>query len=297
MSRFQSVRGRLLASLAAALCILLGPLAQPAFADDLPGPAETGTPPDGNDFRVGGGGIETPAFLGSETRRKLIVPTFSATFAGKYYIGSSYTGLGGGVGMFLHKDSSVVWSAGLGGDFPRKEEYAPELAGMGDRSPGAYVNSGASWHDGIFHVAGGIAVGLRSAEGSMARFDLGLNGMLAPHWFAGFGVNGVIVNAQQNNYDYGISDSQAATRTALIAAGDPRLLPGEAGPYTASGGLQRTGFGGSLTYAFDHHWSLTAFAGEAQLRGSALNSPLVRTNHGSSFGLFLNYHFWTEPSS
>jgi outer membrane scaffolding protein for murein synthesis (MipA/OmpV family) len=280
------------ATAAAALCVAL--VSSAALADDLPTLSDnSGTPSDSNDFKLGGGGIETPAYLGSEARRKLIVPLFSATFAGKYYIGSSYTGIGGGVGMFLDKEPGFIWSLGLAGSQGRKEEYAPELAGMGDRPGGAYMDSGMSWRDGIFHVSGGIAVGLRGEEGSLGKIDVGIGGLIAPHWFGGFGINAVLVNAQQNNFDYGISDSQAAARAALIAAGGSTLRPGQAGPFTASGGLQRTGFGGSLSYLFDRHWSLSLFAGQAQLRGSALNSPLVSTDHGTSFGVFLAYRFST----
>lgn len=283
-----SVCRHALVAFAALLSLLL--LSSTVCADQVPTPAETGIPPNGDDFRFGGGGIETPAFLGSETRRKLVVPLFSATFDGKYYIGSSYTGLGGGVGMFLHKDSSMVWSLGLGGDIPRKEEYAPELQGMGDRPAGIYANSGAAWHDGIFHVSTGIAVGLRSDEGSMARVDVGIGGLIAPRWFGSFGVNATLANAQQNAYDYGISDAQAATRAALIASGASSLFPGEAGPFTPSGGWQRTGFGGVLSYLFSPNWALSAFAGQGRLRGSVLDSPLIRTNRGTTFGLFLSYH-------
>lgn len=283
-----------------------------AFADDntqqnagtAPASSDDGSAA-GNEFRLGVGGLETPAYLGSEARRKLLVPIFSATFDDRFYIGGSGNAggggaaagsIGGGVGMFLFKDREYTWTLGLGGDFPRKEDYAPELAGMGDRPVGAYIDTGLVWHPGIFHVAGDVGVGLRSGEGSRAGFDVGLGGAIAERWIANFGINALVVNAQQNFFDYGISDSQAAARATLIAAGDPRLQPGEAGPYTPAGGLQHTGFGGSLTYLIDRNWAFSLFASEAQLRGSALDSPLVRTNHGTSFGLFLSYHFRTQPS-
>ena len=268
-----------------------------AVGEEMTMPTDPGgLPSNGDDFRIGIGGIETPAFIGSETQRKLLVPAFSATFNGEYYVGSSYTGVGGGVGMLLDKQPGFIWSVGVAGAQSRLQDWAPELQGMGDQHAALFVNSGMSWRTGAFHVSGGIATGLRGNEGSLARIEVGLSGPIAPHWIVGVGADALAVNRQQNNFDYGINDQQAATRAALIASGSSDLIPGEAGPYTAAGGIQRTGYGVFVAYAFDKHWSLAGFWGQAQLQGSAEDSPLVRTHTGDSFGLFLSYRFSTAEA-
>lgn len=263
----------------------------PAHADSEENPLETGSYTSDLDLKLGAGGIEAPAFLGSETRRKLLLPLVDVTFAKRFYLGSSRTGLGGGAGVYLYNERDLAWSVGVSGSQRREESFAPELAGMGDRPGGASIDSGLLWKQGIFRLSAGVAFGLHAGQGNSLKLGAGIGHLFDMRWLATFGLNAQIVNRQENNYDYGIDATQAAARAALIAAGDPRLRPGEAGPFTATGGLQSIGLGTSLTYLFDRHWSLTAFGGVSKLQGSALQSPLVRTDRGEALGLFLGYHF------
>ncbi len=275
----------------AALFLALSCPLLPAHADSEEDPLEAGSYSSELDIKLGVGGIETPAFLGSETRRKLLLPLIDVTFDRRFYLGSSRTGIGAGAGVYIYNDRDLAWSMGISGAQRREERFAPELAGMGDRSGSARVDTGLLWKHDVFRLSAGVSAGLGSGQGAVLKFGAGVGHLFDMRWLASVGVNVQIVNRKQNNYDYGISDTQAAARAALIAAGDPRLEPGEAGPFTAAGGLQSTSLGASLTYLFDRHWSVTAFGGVSKLQGSALDSPLVRTDRGESLGLFLGYHF------
>lgn len=273
------------------LILVTGLALLPAHADSEENPLETGSYSSDLDIKLGAGGIQAPAFLGSETHRKQLLPLIDVTFDRRFYLGSSRTSIGGGVGAYLYNERDLAWSVGLSGSQARKESFAPEIAGMGDRPGGTSLDSGLLWKHSIFRLSAGAAFGLRTGQGGTLRLSAGIGHLFDMRWLAILGVNAQIVNREENNYDYGISAVQAATRAALIAAGDPRLRPGEAGPFTAAGGLQSTGLGATLTYLFDRHWSLTAFGGVSKLKGSVLQSPLVRTDRGEALGLFLGYHF------
>src|SRR5689334_25267914 len=75
--------------------------------------------------------IAMPGYLGSNRYRVRTVPILQLDFKDRAYLGSSTSGIGGGVGVYMVKSSSLTWSAEVSSAGKRRESYGDGLAGMG----------------------------------------------------------------------------------------------------------------------------------------------------------------------
>lgn len=77
----------------------------------------------------------------------------------------------------------------------------------------------------------------------------------------------------------------------MIAAGDPRLRPGEDRVWAPRGGLQEVSLGAHLDYRVDTHWRWFGITRATRLQGDAKESPLTRQADGLTFGMGFAYRF------
>ncbi len=241
--------------------------------------------------RVGAMLLSTPRVQGSDEGRVLLLPVINAEYRNTFYLGSSRVGLGLGGGVHVFRSEHFTWDVGLGLGEGRRESRSDTLAGMGDRGASLFVGTAAGFRFGAFHVRISVVDGLRDEAGLRATAALGLAGRLGGRWSGGITASATVVDTRAMAYDFGISSDQAQVRTSLLAAGDPRLRPGEDRIYTPKGGLQEVALTSHVAFAVDEQWRWFALARAAQLQGDAQSSPLTRSKERGTFGLGFTYRF------
>lgn len=224
------------------------------------------------------------AYEGSDRVRVLPLPVFSATYDGRYYLGSSRVGVGFGGGMHVVHTSEFTLDLGLGVGDGRPEKRAAALAGMGDRSASLWTGTGVHWRQDGFHAGLTIAHGLRDDAGNRASLSLGQAIPIAKRWSLGGGVHSSWSDAKNMQYDFGINRDQAARRAALVARGDSRIKSSEVGPYAPGAGMQNLGLSLSLGFTPAADWRLNCTIHGGELQGDARNSPIVRKTSYLSIG-------------
>lgn len=247
-------------------------------------------------FSAGAAVLAFPEYPGSEETRVLAVPFVGVTYKDRVYFGPgegrSATGAGLGLGAYLVRGRHVTWSVDLGADLSRKERRADALAGMGDRGSRVYLSTGAAWRwDGGWRTGLSVGRALNGPKGLRARVDAAYERRFAEVWFAGAGLNAVAGDADDLSDDFGIDAAQAERRAALLAAGDPRLRPGDARVFEPSRGLREIGAGLQVGRSFGPHWRGVALAGLSRIAGDAADSPLVRERTNLAAGVFVSREF------
>lgn len=279
------MRRRLLASL------LLG-LSMAAQVPD----ASLGQPedkPSSGDWSVqlGAMALGLPRHPGSGDYRVLPLPVFSAEYKGRLFLGSSRVAVGLGGGVHALKTEHWTWDAGLGAGEARGERRADVLAGMGDRGASLWAGTGLKFHAGGFHSELSVAAGLKDEAGMKSTFAIGYGAHLGGRWLGDLSLHATAADAKNTAYDFGVTPDEAAARSALLAAGDPRLRAGEDRAFDPKGGLESATLGGSLIYAADIHWRWFGLAQIVQLQGDAKDSPLVRNPTYGVLGAGFTYKF------
>jgi len=235
--------------------------------------------------------LEAPKAPGAAETWLLPLPVFSAEYRERLFLGSSPAGLGLGAGFHLQHSRRCTWDLGLGVREPRRESRADELAGMGNRGAGVFAGTALKLQAGHWHGSLGLAAGLGAAAGLRGTLALGLGGPLGGRWLGSLTASAGAAEAKAMAYDFGVDSAQAQARTALLAAGDPRLRPGEDRPWAPGGGLQELALAGHLGYRVDAHWSGFGLVKAARLQGDAKASPLTRQPTGLTAGMGFSYQF------
>ncbi len=235
--------------------------------------------------------LSTPRAPGSEETRILPLPFLSAEYKDSLFLGASDSGVGFGGGVHVLRGKHLTWDLGLGVGENRRESRAETLAGMGNRGLSLFAGSALRLRLGHLNGSLSFAAGLKDEAGLRSTLSLGLRGPLTGRWFGGIAASATARDAKAMAFDFGIDPAQAAARAALIAAGDPRLRPGEAGVWAPRGGLQEVALSLNLGYAVDARWQWFGLARVAALQGDAKASPLTRQAEGLTFGLGTTWRF------
>lgn len=235
--------------------------------------------------------LATPRAPGSDETRVLPLPVISAEYKDALYLGSSRVGVGFGGGVHALRGEHLTWDLGLGVGENRRESRADTLAGMGDRGPSVFAGTALRLKAGLLHGSLSVAAGLKDQAGWRSTLSLGVGGRLGGRWSGGLSASATAMDAKAMAFDFGIDPGQAAARTALIAAGDPRLRPGEDRVWSPKGGLQEVALGAHLNYFVDAHWQWFGLVRAAQLQGEAKTSPLTRQADSVTFGAGFTYRF------
>ena len=242
-------------------------------------------------IQVGAMALGLPRYPGSGSYRAVPLPVFSAEYKGRWFLGSSRVAVGLGGGVHARKTEHWTWDLGLGVGEARREKRADVLAGMGDRGASLWAGTGLKFHTGGFHAELRGAAGLRDGAGIKGTLSIGYGTRLGGRWLGDLSVHANAADARNMAYDFGVTTSQAAARSVLISAGDPRLRSGEDRAFDPRGGLESVALGGSLICLVDAHWRWFGVAQAVQLQGDARHSPLVRNPTYGVLGAGFVYRF------
>ncbi|HJV23417.1 MAG TPA: MipA/OmpV family protein [Holophagaceae bacterium] len=242
-------------------------------------------------FRVGAMLLAGPKVPGSEEGRVIPLPVLSAEYRDTLVLGSSRIGVGAGAAVHLVKTRSFTWDLGLGLGERRRESRADELAGMGDRQAGLWAGTALRGRWGGFGTSLSWAAALQDSAGQRATLSVGYGGRLAPRWLGSVAISATWANADAMATEFGVSPEQAAARSALILAGDPRLRPGEDRAYAPQGGLRDTALTAMLTYLPVRSWRWFTLGRVEALGSEVKASPLVRRGTDARLGVGFSYAF------
>jgi outer membrane scaffolding protein for murein synthesis (MipA/OmpV family) len=233
---------------------------------------------------LGAGVFYGPKYLGSDQDRVLPIPILGVSYRNRVFLGASPSGVGAGLGVNLIQAGGLTVMAGLGGSEPRPEDRADALAGMDDRRLGFAAISGVSYRYGPLNAGLSLSAGLRDNAGLSGTGNLGLTLPALPRTFLTLGGSLTVADRDAMAFDFGISALEASRRSALIAAGDSRLRPGDGTPYRPEGGVRDVSANASLAYLLSPRWSLFGFGSVTRLSDAAARSSLVRRRTGWSTG-------------
>ena len=237
---------------------------------------------------IGAALLVVPRYSGSDQFRVLPVPLSQVSFRNRVYLGPGTTGLSFGLGAYLIRTSGFTLAAELGLQDKRPASRADALAGMEDRDVFATAGASLRYRAGPLETGVGIARGLHDGGGLMASAHLALSQRLG-RLLGTIGVRGTMADARQMRREFGITESEAAERQALIDAGDDRLRATDGRAYRPDGALRTLGVSLSLVYLLSPRWSLIGFGGVDRLSDEAAASPLVRRREQYSGGIGLGY--------
>jgi outer membrane protein len=244
---------------------------------------------EGLKLHVGAMTLRLPPYPGSDEQRTVPFPVFNGEYQHRLEFGASRFGVGGG---FNYKAFvSGPWSIGFGGEGveARHEAHADGLAGMGDRPIGLFLTWTTEYHEGPFFVAGVIRQGLRDGKGIGAVTRAAVVLPFGRRWILETRVSANFYDHTTMMYEFGIDEGQAARRSALLAAGDRRLRPGEDRVFRPTGGSAMLQVSSALGFALDAHWRLGLTVLRQEVEGDARHSPLVRQPGG--WGTILGFSY------
>jgi MipA family protein len=260
-------------------------LLAPAFAT-----AQEGTPsPKTWTSSIGVATVAMPTYTGSNRYRVRAVPVIQLEFKDRAYLGSSSGGVGGGVGIYMIRNSALSWSTELSGAGKRRESFGDGLAGMGTRDGGTFVGNNVAYRVGSLTAAANVAVGLGKDEGATGSVNAESRHMLGRRWISAVSSGATFANSDNMTFDFGINSTQAGRRQALITAGDSRLSANDGRIYSPKGGLKQAQVSTSLGFLISTRTTAMAFATGTRLGNQAADSPLTRKRNGMMAGLGIVY--------
>ena len=231
-----------------------------------------------------------PRYPGSDEYRVVPFPMVDARYRDLAYLGPSSTGIGFALGATPITTEHFRVAVELGGQDSRPESRGDALAGMEDRN--AVVTGGVSltYRTGPFEGILAVSQGFNDGAGLIQTTRITYSRLLGTLMFSA-AAGAALANAKQMRREFGISDSEAARRQAMIDAGDDRLEPDAGRAYEPEGGLRHLGAGISLIYPATVRWSLIGFTGVERLSDEAAESSLVRQREQFAGGVGVGYRF------
>jgi outer membrane scaffolding protein for murein synthesis (MipA/OmpV family) len=231
------------------------------------------------------------SYYGSDARRTLGAPLLGLVYKNRLLIGTNASGgLGGGV-AWLVKQGTVGASLGLAGVESRPEDHADVLAGMDDRSGSAFGTASFSVRGGPVTAISNTLIGLSSDAGNMEMLGLQLGGPITSRLSGSIGGTVTLADRKNMEFDFGITDEQAARRRKLIDAGDGRLRDGDATAFAPKGGFKELRSTVQLAYAIRGAWQVVGVVSEGRLAHNVAESPLVRKRDALTTAAGLAYRF------
>jgi MipA family protein len=251
--------------------------------------AQEGNSPRSWSSSIGVATIAMPTYTGSNRYRVRAVPVLQLEFKERAYLGSSTGGVGGGVGVYVIRKSSLTWSTELSGAGKRRESFGDGLAGMGTRDGGTFVGNNVSYRVGSLTAGANVAVGLGKDEGASGSVNATSEHRFGHRWIGSVSSGATFANKDNMAFDFGINSTQAGRRQALIAAGDSRLSVGDGGTYAPKGGLKQVQGSTSLGFLISNRTTAMGFVTGTRLGSEAADSPLTRKRNGVVAGFGLVY--------
>ncbi|MDQ8754956.1 MipA/OmpV family protein [Sphingosinicella sp. LHD-64] len=229
---------------------------------------------------IGGGGLYTPDYEGSDDYQLLPFPFVSVGYRDLFYLRGPEAGFNL---LRLRPSDDVRINLGPVARFrrDRPEDRNDDLIGLGDVDVAIELGGALSieYRDAWLRVS--VAQDVAGGhEGLVGEGEAGIRFDLADRLNAS-----VSARASWADRDY-MGAYFSVTPTQSAASGLP--------VYQAGSGIKDAGAGLSLSYQLGRHWTISAIGGYTRLLGDAADAPLV-TLRGSrdqwQGGLFLAYRF------
>ena len=254
-------------------------------------PAQTHATDDVWAGNIGLASVAMPTYLGSNQYRVRVVPLMSLEYKGRAFLGGAMSGTGAGAGVYLVRNSNLMWTTGISGAPQRLERHGDGLAGMGRRSSATFAATDVSYTAGSITAGAGVQVGVSGDEGSTASVSLSSKHVYGRRWILGASTGATFANSTNLAYDFGVTPKQAAARQTLIQSGDSRLDWKDAGSYDPGRGLKQAQASLSLGYQLREKVTAMAFANGTRLGREAADSPLARNRNAFIGGIGMAYGF------
>lgn len=266
-------------------------LGLPLVGQDVLDGLGEGRPGQGWTLRGGALAMAMPAYPGADETRLAAFPVGILDWEGRFVVGPSRVSLGAGAGWRFLARGPWSGDVGLGFGERRKESRADGLAGMGDRDLTFWAGLGGGYRWGAATFRASLQRALNAEGGTRGTLSLGYGWRLGARGFLGTSLAVTFADAEHMAYDFGITPEQAARRSALLGAGDPRLRPGDDRAYAPGGGLRDTALGFSGGWSLGPRVRLFAFTSLTHLADTPARSSLVRARTSASLGLGTLYTF------
>ncbi len=231
-------------------------------------------------FTVGMGVIAQPKYPGSNETRTGGMPVFNATKS-RFQIGA-LVGVGVPLGMSYTLIQEGSWRLGLGigtglGN-SRTANEGTELSSLGEIKQttlgavfGSYSVGAVSTSASIIRDVGG------HQQGTRAIVDVMFSARPADNWVLSAGPGMTLMDSQHAQTYYGVTAAQSASSGYST--------------YKATAGINALRISANASYEISREWSLGAKLNVSKLQGDAANSPTVKKDAQTSYGLFVNYRF------
>ncbi|MFM9862530.1 MAG: MipA/OmpV family protein [Micropepsaceae bacterium] len=227
-------------------------------------------------FILGGGGLYTPDYEGSDDYRFRALPYFRVQY-------QDWLSLSVPEGLKLTALNDGGFKAGaiVGYRFDRDAGDNIALAGWGDVDGALELGAFAEYKIDAFKLSLEARQGVSDDVGLIATLGLRYETRIAGAMVS-LGPKVSWVDDDYAQTYFGITGPQAAAAVHPYA------------PYAADGGIKDYGFGLTAVVPLGDAWSLTGIASVSQLTGDAADSPIV-AREGSetqvTLGLFAGYRF------
>lgn len=244
-----------------------------ALADGRPG---GGGPDKGWSLVLGGGGLLSPDYDGSDDYEVRALPYVSA----KYGDWLSFSVPEGLKLTVIHEDG---FRAGVlaGYRFDRDADENTALRGWGDIDGTVELGAFAEYRFDALKLGLDVRQGLSDDTGLLATLSLRHESRIGPARIS-IGPQMTWGDDEYMQTYFGITPAQAAASTLGYA------------PYAADGGIRSYGLGLSAFTPVSDSWAITVIAGVSQITGDAADSPIV-ADEGSDtqyvVGVFAGYSF------
>lgn len=241
------------------------------------GPPRGERPPEkGWSLTLGGGGLLSPDYEGSDDFEFRALPYISAKY-------DDWLSFSVPEGLKLTAINEGGFRAGIlaGYRFDRDEDDNDALDGWGDIDGTAELGAFAEYKIDSVKFAVDVRQGLSDETGLMATLSARHESRIGPSRIS-IGPQVTWADDEYMQTYFGITATQAGASTTGYSA------------YAAAGGVKSFGLGLSVFTPVTDSWAITAIASVNQLSGDAADSPIV-TDEGSEtqymVGIFAGYRF------
>jgi MipA family protein len=226
-------------------------------------------------FRLGGGVISSPRFIGANKQRTMAVPAFDIRYQDWFFANPIK-----GIGVQTKPLTGLSLTAGLGFDgTSRDSKYDSRLNGLPKVGATAALKLGAEYEIGEFKLSGELIKRLASTEksGTKMRFEAGYDVIATKSLLLTAGVFEQVMDKTFARNFLSITAAQSSI-TGLKT-------------YEAKRGLLDGGAFVQAVYRLDDQWTIFSKLDFSRLANNAADSPIVQKKNQTTGLLFITRSF------
>lgn len=227
------------------------------------------------DISVGGAGLYTPDYLGSDDYEFDFMPDVEVMYKKTAFVSTR-----NGAGIYLTNTLHGRFGVSVSPDFGRDEDDNDRLTGLGDIDLGMRVNVfGEISYEPFFVGAKASAAAGGGAEGQLLNGYVGLRKQLTETTTGQMTLGTTWAGRTWGREYYGINAAQSA------ASGLAQ--------HEVDSGFRDVALGGMVNYRLSDKLTLTGIARWTHLLGDVADSPIVEDENNLTVGIGLGYKFST----